>query len=102
MQKIEKKGNYISVSKTKAKMVKQKIQNPVLNVIAHIVAYVMFIIYMLPIINVLVFSFTDGMTIRTGVIRRIPLLWKIMQSCSSRRLHTVPIWSASCTLCLPR
>ena len=70
MQKIEKKGNYISISKTKAKMTKQKIENPVLNVIAHIVAYVMFVIYMLPIINVLVFSFTDGMTIETGQIRK--------------------------------
>ena len=70
MQKIEKKGNYISISKTKAKMTKQKIENPVLNVIAHIVAYVMFVIYMLPIINVLVFSYTDGMTIKTGQIRK--------------------------------
>lgn len=70
MQKIENKGNFISVSKTKAKMEKQKIENPVMNVIAHIVAYVMFVIYMLPIINVLVFSFTDGMTIKTGVIRK--------------------------------
>ncbi len=70
MQKIEKKGNYISVSKTKAKMVKQKIENPVLNVIAHIVAYVMFVIYMLPILNVLVFSFTDGLTIKTGKITK--------------------------------
>lgn len=70
MQKIEKKGNYISVSKTKAKMEKQKIENPVVNVIAHIVAYIMFIIYMLPIINVLVFSFTDGMTIKTGKITK--------------------------------
>lgn len=70
MQKIEKKENYISISKTKAKMTKQKIENPVLNVIAHIVAYVMFVIYMLPIINVLVFSFTDGMTIKTGQIRK--------------------------------
>ena len=70
MQKIEKKGNYISISKTKAKMTKQKIENPVLNVIAHLVAYVMFVIYMLPIINVLVFSFTDGMTIKTGQIRK--------------------------------
>ncbi|EET62587.1 ABC transporter, permease protein [Marvinbryantia formatexigens DSM 14469] len=69
MQKIEKKGNYISVSKTKARMVKQKIENPVLNVIAHIVAYVMFVIYMLPIINVVVFSFTDGLTIKTGQLR---------------------------------
>ena len=68
-QRIEKKGNFISVSKTKAKLVKQKIENPVLNVIAHIVAYSMFVIYMRPILNVLVFSFTDGLTITTGEIR---------------------------------
>lgn len=68
-QRIEKKENFISVSKTKAKLVKQKIENPVLNVIAHIVAYSMFVIYMLPILNVLVFSFTDGLTITTGEIR---------------------------------
>ena len=68
-QRIEKKGNFISVSKTKAKLVKQKIENPVFNVIAHIVAYSMFVIYMLPILNVLVFSFTDGLTITTGEIR---------------------------------
>lgn len=68
-QRIEKKGNFISVSKTKAKLVKQKIENPVLNVIAHIIAYSMFVIYMLPILNVLVFSFTDGLTITTGEIR---------------------------------
>ena len=58
MQEIEDKGNFISVSKTKARMEKQKIENPVMNVIAHVVAYVMFVIYMLPIINVLVFSYT--------------------------------------------
>ena len=68
-QRIEKKGNFISVSKTKAKLGKQKIENPVLNVIAYIVAYSMFVIYMLPILNVLVFSFTDGLTITTGEIR---------------------------------
>lgn len=69
MQKIEKKGNYVSVSKTKAKLEKQKIENPILNVAAHITAYAMFVIYMLPILNVVVFSFTDGLTITTGVIR---------------------------------
>ena len=70
MQHIEKKGNFISVSKTKARMEKQKIENPVLNVLAHIAAYVMLVIYMLPILNVLVFSFTDGLTIKTGQIRK--------------------------------
>lgn len=68
-QHFEKKGNFISVSKTKAKLEKQKIENPILNILAHLAAYVMLIIYMLPIVNVLVFSFTDGLTIMTGVIR---------------------------------
>lgn len=68
MQKIEKKGNYISVSKTKAKVVKQKIENPILNVLAHGTAYVMFIIYMLPILYVLIFSFTEPLAIKTGNI----------------------------------
>lgn len=68
MQKVEKKGNYISVSKTKEKISKQKIENPVLNVISHFVAYGMFVIYMLPILYVLVFSFTDSLAIKTGEI----------------------------------
>ena len=53
----ERKGHYLSVSKTKAKLVKQKIQNPVANVVAHIYAYVLFIIYMLPVVMILLFSF---------------------------------------------
>ena len=32
----EKKGHYLSVSKTKAKLVKQKIDNPVANILAHL------------------------------------------------------------------
>ena len=47
---IEKGGNYVSVSKTKAKLQKQKINSPILNIIAHIVAYVMFLIYLVSIV----------------------------------------------------
>lgn len=53
----ERKGHYLSVSKTKAKLVKQKITNPVANVFAHIYAYVLFIIYMTPVVMIGVFSF---------------------------------------------
>ena len=63
---VEKKGNYISVSKTKAKLTKQKINNPVLNVIAHIAAWLMFVIYMLPIVLIVIYSFCDYNTIMTG------------------------------------
>jgi iron(III) transport system permease protein len=53
----ESKGHYLSVSKTKAKLQKQKITNPVANVLAHIYAYVLFIIYMTPVVLIVIFSF---------------------------------------------
>lgn len=52
----ERKGHYLSVSKTKAKLVKQKIQNPVANILAHIYAYILFIIYMTPVVMIIIFS----------------------------------------------
>ena len=66
--KIEKGGNYISVSKTKAKLTKQKIVNPVLNIIAHVIAYLMFAIYTIPIVLIVMYSFCDSLTIKTGNI----------------------------------
>ena len=55
----ERKGHYLSVSKTKAKLVKQKITNPVGNVLAHIYAYVLFIIYMTPVVMIVLFAFQN-------------------------------------------
>lgn len=66
--RIEQGGNYVSVSKTKAKLQKQKINNPVLNVLAHIVAWGMFAIYVLPMALVVLYSFCDSLTISTGNI----------------------------------
>ncbi|WP_102411727.1 ABC transporter permease subunit [Beduinella massiliensis] len=60
----ERKGHYLSVSKTKAKLVKQKITNPVSNVLAHIYAYVLFIIYMTPVVMIVIFSFQTYSAIR--------------------------------------
>ena len=60
----ERKGHYLSVSKTKAKLQKQKINNPVANVIAHIYAYVLFIIYMTPVVMIVIFSFQTYTAIR--------------------------------------
>ena len=55
----ERKGHYLSVSKTKAKLVKQKITNPVANVLAHIYAYVLWTIYMTPVVMIVVFAFQN-------------------------------------------
>ena len=60
----ERKGHYLSVSKTKAKLQKQKINNPVWNVVAHIYAYVLFIIYMTPVVMIVIFSFQTYSAIR--------------------------------------
>ncbi len=60
----ERKGHYLSVSKTKTKLKKQKITNPVVNVLAHIYAYVLFIIYMTPVVMIVIFSFQTYSAIR--------------------------------------
>ncbi len=64
----EKKGHYLSVSKTKAKLQKQKIENPVVNVLMHIYAYVLFIIYMTPVVMIVIFSFQTYTAIRNRTI----------------------------------
>ena len=60
----ERKGHYLSVSKTKAKLQKQKISSPVGNILAHIYAYVLFIIYMTPVVMIVVFAFQTYGAIR--------------------------------------
>ena len=64
LSSYERKGHYLSVSKTKAKLVKQKIQNTVMNVTAHIYAYVLFLIYMTPVVMIVLFSFQNYPAIR--------------------------------------
>ncbi len=64
LSSYERKGHYLSVSKTKAKLQKQKITNPVWNVLAHIYAYVLFIIYMTPVVMIIIFSFQTYSAIR--------------------------------------
>ena len=64
----ERKGHYLSVSKTKAKLVKQKIQNPAANILAHIYAYILFVVYMTPVVMIIVFSFQNWSAVRTKTL----------------------------------
>ena len=64
LSSYERKGHYLSVSKTKAKLQKQKITNPVANVLAHIYAYILFIIYMTPVVMIVIFSFQTYSAVR--------------------------------------
>lgn len=59
LTRYERKGHYLSVSKTKAKLVKQKINNKFVNALVHIYAYVLFVIYMTPVVLIIVFSFQN-------------------------------------------
>lgn len=68
MLRSEEKGNYISISKTKTNLVKQRINNKLGNVLVHIVAYLLFIIYSLPVLTIVIYSFTDSLAISSGVI----------------------------------
>ena len=68
LSSYERKGHYLSVSKTKAKLQKQKITNPVANVLAHIYAYVLFIIYMTPVVMIVIFAFQNYPAIRSKSI----------------------------------
>ncbi|MGN1367986.1 MAG: ABC transporter permease, partial [Aristaeellaceae bacterium] len=64
----ERRGHYLSVSKTKAKLVKQKITNPVANVLAHIYAYVLWFIYMTPVVMIVIFAFQNYSAIKTKTL----------------------------------
>ena len=76
LSSYERKGHYLSVSKTKAKLQKQKITNPVANVLAHIYAYVLFIIYMTPVVMIVIFSFQTFSAVR---MRKLDLLqWTLV------------------------
>lgn len=68
LSSYERKGHYLSVSKTKAKLQKQKINNPAANVLSHIYAYVLFIIYMTPVVMIIIFSFQTYSAIRLKTI----------------------------------
>ena len=68
LSSYERKGHYLSVSKTKAKLQKQKLTNPVVNVLAHVYAYILFVIYMTPVVMIVIFSFQTYKAIRMKTI----------------------------------
>lgn len=60
----ERRGHYLSVSKTKARLVKQKINSKAGNVFAHAYAYLLFVVYMTPVVMIIIFSFQTYTAIR--------------------------------------
>ena len=68
MIRIEKRGNYMSVSKVKSTLVKQKIHNRFANAAVHFIGYALFLIYVTPVALIVLFSFTDARSISTSTI----------------------------------
>ncbi|GAA4849750.1 iron ABC transporter permease [Paenibacillus vulneris] len=68
MIRFERKGNFMSVSKVKSELVKQKIDNKLANIAVHVLAYFLFLIYMIPVVLIVVFSFTDAHSISTATL----------------------------------
>ncbi|UPQ85040.1 iron ABC transporter permease [Ignavigranum ruoffiae] len=69
IQRNEKNGQYLSLSKTKVSLSKQKIKNKVVNIIFHLLAYLFALIHLIPFLAVIIFSFTDYKTIASGNIK---------------------------------
>lgn len=59
MNKIERGNNYMSVSKVKSKLKKQVIENKSVNYLVHFFAYLIFFIYLFPMLMVILFSFSE-------------------------------------------
>ena len=62
---IEKKGNYVSTSKVTTQLRKVKIKNPFVNGIVHLLAYLMSLIYLIPVTAITLYSFADADAILT-------------------------------------
>lgn len=68
MRWLEKRNSYISVSKVPTKLRKTKIRNPFLNILMHILSYAMMLVYLLPILGIVMFSFADDASIATSTL----------------------------------
>lgn len=68
-QRVEKKRTFLSVSKVPSKMRKVKIKNQVLNSLIHVFSYIMAAIYLLPLLTLVLYSFSEFETI---VSREMP------------------------------
>lgn len=68
MIRLERRGNFMSVSKVKSELVKQKIQSRTGNAAVHAFAYALFLVYVIPVALILVFSFTDASSIATATL----------------------------------
>lgn len=68
MNRAEKSGVYFSVAKVATPIQKQRIRNPFANAVVHVVAYLLWVIYLIPVVLIVIFSFVDARSILAGSI----------------------------------
>lgn len=68
MTRLERGGTYYSVAKVSAPLQKQSIRNRPANIIVHVLAYLLFLLYISPLVLILLYSFMDSAAISTGVL----------------------------------
>lgn len=66
MARVERGGTYFSLSRVSSDFVKQKIRNPVMNIVVHGAAYLLFAIYVLPVVLIVLYSFQSSKAIANG------------------------------------
>lgn len=66
LNRLERGGTYFSVSKVSVELPKQKIDNVAANIVVQVAAYALAVIYAVPPILIVVFSFTNASAISTG------------------------------------
>jgi iron(III) transport system permease protein len=68
LNRVERGGVYFSVSKVPSPLEKQPISNRGASIAVHVLAYLLWVIYLLPPVLILIFSFTDSASIASGNI----------------------------------
>ncbi|WP_025695860.1 ABC transporter permease, partial [Paenibacillus durus] len=71
LMRKEMKENYIAVSKVSSKLQKKKIRNKLANFLVHAAAYLLFVIYVLPVAVIIVFSFMDSSRACTQTVQLV-------------------------------
>lgn len=76
---LEKRGHALSGGKTPVPIQLRTVANPVLNVLLHVVSYVLVVLYVVPVILVILFSFAPGSSIGAEVIPSVLTLKNYIQ-----------------------
>lgn len=66
LNRLQAGGTYFSVSKVPGILRKQRITQPVVNAVVHVIAYGLFVVYLTPPVLIVIFSFTDAATMSSG------------------------------------